>query len=394
MTVVRKDGERVFVAKDALEELVGAIFAAVGCAPTEALRVAKRLVGASLRGHDSHGVLRTPRYVQMVAEGSLRPGQSICVLHESGALAILDGNNGFGQTIGEQTVDHGVALAKRHGVGVTALRSSGHLGRIGDWAERAGDENCASVHMVNVRGSLLLAPFGGVERRGSTSPLCLGLPRPGKPTIIHDFATALVAEGKALVALRGGAPLPAGSLIMPDGTLTADPAPLYGEIPPGGVPRPGLGPAALTAFGMHKGSGLNFMIELFAGALTGSGTAGALGEEQRRPHANGMFSIYFDVAAFCQVDGQHGGDHDAEGDSQVDWLQREVQSYIEFWKSARPVDEGGEVLIPGEKEQAVMAERLVHGLPIANDAWRDLLATAKQVGVAETALADLTGDPK
>ena len=100
----------------------------------------------------------------------------------------------------------GVEKAFKQGVAVTALRNSGHLGRIGDWAEEAAKSNVASLHMVNVRGSLLVAPFGGVERRGSTSPFCCGIPRIDEPPVILDFATSLVAEGKALVALRGGNP--------------------------------------------------------------------------------------------------------------------------------------------------------------------------------------------
>jgi Malate/L-lactate dehydrogenases len=67
--------------------------------------------------------------------------------------------------------------------------------------------------MVNVRGSLLVAPFGGLDRRGGTSRFWCGIPRPGEPPVILDFATSLVAEGKALVALRGGTPLPEGAII-------------------------------------------------------------------------------------------------------------------------------------------------------------------------------------
>ena len=92
--------------------------------------------------------------------------------------------------------------------------------------------------MVNVRGSLLVAPFGGVNRRGSTSPFCAGIPRREAPPVILDFATSLVAEGKALVALRGGKPLPPGALVDADGSLTNDPNPLYGDIPEGRYPDP------------------------------------------------------------------------------------------------------------------------------------------------------------
>ena len=70
---------------------------------------------------------------------------------------------------------------------------------------------------------MLVAPFGGTERRFSTAPFCVGIPRPGLSPLILDFATSLVAEGKALVASRGGKKLPPDALIGPDGTVSGDP---------------------------------------------------------------------------------------------------------------------------------------------------------------------------
>ena len=81
-------------------------------------------------------------------------------------------------------MDLGVEKARLHGVAVTALKNAGHLGRIGDWAERAAESDCASIHMVNVRGSLIVAPYGAVERRGSTSPFCAGVPHPGGEVLV------------------------------------------------------------------------------------------------------------------------------------------------------------------------------------------------------------------
>jgi uncharacterized oxidoreductase len=359
-----------------MRRLVAGIFEYAGCMPEEAGRIAMRLSGANLRGHDSHGVIRTPRYLQYMADGLVVANQSIEVLSDSEVITIIDGRYGFGQTVGEQAVDVGVAKAKRYGVGVVALRNAGHLGRIGDWAERAAASNCASIHMVNVRGSLLVAPYGGIDRRAGTSPFCVGIPLPGGDHIVHDFATSLVAEGKAYVALRGGEPLPEGSLVTPEGTLTADPRPLYGEVPEGGVPSPYLGPGALNTFGLHKGSGLNFFMEMFAGALGGSGTVGALGDTGRRRFCNGMFSIYLHLHHFHADPG---------------WFANEVHTYVEFWKSARPVTADGEVLIPGEKEKRIMAERLASGLPLAPMAWEDILGAARSVGMDEDAIAGAIG---
>ena len=233
---VRRANGQVHVDAPAMERLVGAIFERAGCDAEEARRIAWRLTGANLRGHDSHGVLRTRRYLEWMEAGKVLPGRRIEVERETEVIAVIDGGYGFGQTVGEQTVDLGVEKARRHGVAVTALKNSGHLGRIGDWAERAAESDCASIHMVNVRGSLIVAPYGAIERRGSTSPFCAGVPRPGEPPIIHDFATSVVAEGKAMVALHGGKPLPGDALVDADGSYTSDPRPLYGETPPGAPP--------------------------------------------------------------------------------------------------------------------------------------------------------------
>ena len=365
-TVRRADGQ-VYVDAQAMERLVGAVFERAGCDAEEAHRIAWRLTGANLRGHDSHGVLRTRRYVEWMEEGKVFPGRRIEVERETEVLAVIDGDYGFGQTVGEQTVDLGVRKASRHGVAVTALKNAGHLGRIGDWAERAAESGCASIHMVNVRGSLLVAPYGAIERRGSTSPFCAGVPLPGAPPIIHDFATSVVAEGKAMVALLGGKPLPGDALVDADGNPTSDPRPLYGETSPGRTHDPHAGPGALNAFGLHKGSGLNFFMEMFAGALTGSGTAAALGDTGKRRFCNGMLSIYMQVDAF------HADD----------WFAREVGAYVEYWKAARPSRPGGEVLVPGEKERRTMVERRESGLPLSEGAWADILAAAEKVGMSD-----------
>ena len=355
----------VFIPVDFMQDFLQESFEQIGCSQEESVRVTRRLIGANLRGHESYGVARMPRYVEWVQNGTLIPNQQIQLIQENEVISILDGGHGFGQSIGEQAVQIGVEKSLAQGVSVTALRNSGHLGRIGDWAELAAGSNVASLHMVNVRGSLLVAPFEGVERRGSTSPFCCGIPRADEPPVILDFATSLVAEGKALVALRGGTPLPEGAIIGPDGKLGNDPLPLYGAIPEGRYPDPNIGPGALTGFGLHKGSGLNFFMEMFAGALTGSGTSAGIQDTSKRRFCNGMLSVYFSLEFF------HSDN----------WFAEEVRNYIDFYKSSKPSSPGGEVLIPGEAELRRMKERQKNGLPLAQTAWKDLIQSAEKIEV-------------
>lgn len=351
----------MLIAVDRLLALVSEIFAAAGCSADEGQRVANGLVDANLTGHDSHGVVRVARYVDWLRSGEVEAGRSIEILSEAGALSVVDGHYGFGATVGREAVEHGIRRALDGGTSIVALRHAGHLGRIGQWAELALASGLVSIHFVNVAGSVLVAPFGGVDRRFSTAPIAFGFPVAGEPPVVLDFATSAVAEGKVLVASNGGKAVPPGSLIAPDGQLSTDPATLYGPL--GDTPdrdhRNGQG--AIRAMGDHKGSGLALMCELLGGVLVGSGTSGP--DKQR--FSNGMVSIYLSPAAF----------------GSADEMAREAQKFVGYVRSSRPATAGQDVLIPGDPERRTREQRTADGIPLPGGTWDAITATAGRLGV-------------
>jgi uncharacterized oxidoreductase len=340
------------------------MFVAGGCDPAEGERIAHHLIGANLAGHDSHGVIRVPRYLLWLADGMVKAGQTLSIEVESPTHAVVDGNYGFGQTIGPLAVDLGIAKAQAAGLAVIALRHSGHIGRIGDWAERAAAAGLVSLHFVNVAMGELVAPYGGVDRRFSTNPICIGAPQPGTDPLILDFATSTVAEGKVLVASNGGKPLPAGALIEPDGTLSTNPSTLYGPIEGTSTRDSAQGAGALRAFGDHKGSGIAFMCEILAGCLTGGPTSGPIPGGKRKGITNGMLSIYLRPGHF-------GAAHFAE-------VARDYALYV---KASRPATQGVDVLVPGEVEARTRAVRTCDGIPLQTDTWAAILEAAAKLGV-------------
>ncbi|HMK68217.1 MAG TPA: malate/lactate/ureidoglycolate dehydrogenase [Stellaceae bacterium] len=362
----------MLIKSDALERLISAIFRAEGCSEAESGSIARHLVSSNLAGHDSHGVIRVPRYVTILRDGLVVRDRKIEVVTENDAMAVLDGGNGFGQSIGEQAVAFGLTKARKSGIAIVALRNSAHIGRIGGWAEIAAEAGYVSVHFVNVAGSMLVAPFGGVDRRMSTAPFCVGVPRPGEPPMILDFATSLVAEGKVLVASNGGKKLPEGALIEPNGALSTDPQTLYGPISGPGPRNYRAGKGSIRAMGEHKGSGLAFMCEILGGALTGGGCAGP---EERQRIANGMLSIYMSPAVFGSGDG----------------FAAMTREYLAFFKSSRPASPGGEVLAPGEPELRYRAKRLKEGVPLEDETWQALRKTALAAGISEKWIAEIVG---
>lgn len=352
-----------------LVDFVAQIFARLGSSPEEAARIGRYLVNANLTGHDSHGVARVPRYASWKRDGLLVADQVADRIVDTPVLAILDGKFGFGQTIAPQAVRLGIEKCREHALSAIGLRNSGHVGRVGEWAEMAAEAGLVSVHFVNIAGSVLVAPFGGVERRFSTAPVCIGMPHPGGLPVVLDFATSLVAEGKVLVASQGGKKLPDDALVSADGELSGDPRELYGDYGATAVRDHKKGHGALRAFGEHKGSGLALMCELLGGALTGNGAS-----NPDKRWSQGMFSFYVDPA---RIDPEHV-------------LPAELSRFLGFVKGTKPIDPKAPVLLPGEPEARMRAERLAKGLPLPDDTFNVLIATAQSVGIGDQMIDKLT----
>ena len=306
-------------------------------------------------GHDSHGIIRIPKYIDWVRAGQVRLNQHATLVSDRGALVVADGNYGFGQVIGREAMEIAAARARIHGTATIAIRNSGHLGRIGAWPEMLAEQGLASVHFVNTSGfGILVAPFGGSDRRLSANPIAAGVAVKGGRPIILDIATSSIAEGKIQVARNKGEKLPPATVLDGYGRPTTDPEAFYAN-PPG----------AILPFGGHKGSGLSFFCEVLAGSLTGG-----LASNPRSPTAdrlvNNMLSLVFDPAAFW--------------DAGV--FEEDVLRLIDWLKATPPITPDGQVLLPGELEEAVRSERLANGLPIDETTWQSLSNAAASLGVA------------
>lgn len=357
------------VAVAPLRRLVTATFEAVGCPKDEAERIALYLSKANLTGHDSHGVIRVPRYVEWLQQGRVKAGQHAKIVLDTAAITIVDGCHGFGQTIGPEACQLGIKKAKEHGVAIVCIRNSGHLGRIGDFSEMAIEAGIVSIHFVNAYNSVLVAPYGASSRRFSTNPISIGVPTGDDRPFVLDFATSMVAEGKCLVAHQGGKPIPANALVGPDGNLTGDTGVLYGESPGGGYPDPRKGAGAMRTFGEHKGSGLALACELLAGALGGSRS----NNDPEGVFHNGMLSIYMQPSVFDT-------DHT---------FAKDTKDFVAWIREADPIDPAEGVLIPGDKERKNSAERSAKGIPLPEETWAAILGGARKAGLTQAQIDQL-----
>jgi uncharacterized oxidoreductase len=344
---------------DKLRDFIQQLFERVGSESKEAERIAFYLVQSNLTGHDSHGVIRAPYYIDYVKNDQTRTNQSLSVIFQTDSMAIVDGNFGFGQVIGEQAMQLGIDMAKKHGIATVSLRNSAHLGRIGDWPTMVADAGMASVHFVNTSGyGLLVAPFGGIDRRLSANPIAAGVPVEGKKPIILDISTCAIAEGKLKVALNKGVEVEPGCIMDNAGNAITDPAQFYTD-PPG----------VLLPFGGHKGYGLSVIAEMFAGALTGNSCSNPANDQRL---LNGMYSLIIDCDRLPEELG----------------FAAEVQRFIDFVKSARKAPGFDEILMPGEIEEKNRKDREANGIEIDDTTWQTLCDSAKDLGVDEAVVQE------
>ncbi len=334
-----------------LKQLVGAIFTAAGSHHHEAERIAHYLVEANLVGHDSHGVIQVSRYVERVRAKQLVPNQTVEIVSENEVMAVLDGQLGFGQVIGEEAMRVALDKCAKFGVSLVALRNAGHLGRIGDWAEMAARQGKISIHFVNTSGGgILVAPHGGKDRRLSANPIAAGVPVPGGPPIILDISTCTIAEGKIRVAANKGTRVPEGAILDGQGNPTTDPQAFYAS-PPG----------AILPLGGHKGFALGVIVEVLAGALSG----GSCSRPGTKVVSNNMLTIVIDPARLRAR---------AEFD-------QDLADFTSWVKSAATVTADGEILMPGEPEHRSRSRRLRDGIPLDETTWNQLQEVARSLNI-------------
>jgi uncharacterized oxidoreductase len=349
--------------KNNLEKAIETIVRAGGSDAREARLVAENLVTANLTGHDSHGVGMIPRYIESLLEGGLRVNQHPRIVFDGGAMVSLDGQQGYGQVIGLEAMDIGIARAKQHGMCVMGLGRSHHLCRIGQWAEQAVAAGLISLHFTNVISRSIVAPFGGADARFGTNPMTVGIPIPNEPPFILDMATSAVAQGKIRVAHNKREKVSPEWLIDDKGNPTPDPR--YGVIEPFG---------ALRTFGLHKGYGLAVVCELLGGALTGGGTWHSEDRSKKRVW-NGMLTIL--------IDPKRLGTQDAFATETTEFLRSLRKSPV-----APGVDK---VRIAGEPERETRAKREREGIPVDENTWNDIVAAGAKLKVARETLEKLVG---
>jgi LDH2 family malate/lactate/ureidoglycolate dehydrogenase len=332
---------------DALRRLACDLLCAAGTPAETAQIVADGLINANLAGHDSHGVLRLPGYLNGVRQGHLQPAASPQLVSQSGATAIVDANHGWGQPAMWLATRTAMERAREHGLGAAVVHNSYHIGRVAPYVEAIAREHMIGLAMANAAPAV--APFGGRARVLGTNPIAWAVPRGGdQPPICLDVATAGIAEGKLRVARSKGVTVPAGNVVDREGRASIDPEDFYA----GG---------ALLPFGGHKGSGFSLLAQFIGRGLAGMDPSGYSGPRG----VNGPFVLAIDIARF----------------NDPDQFEAEVEAQCDAVTCCLPAEGVEAVLLPGQPELLTRAIREREGVPVPEKTWDELQTLAREWGV-------------
>lgn len=349
-----------------LEEFVRAVVLGLGADDGTADEVAESLVAADLAGHGSHGSIRMgTSYSDMIERGDIDPRATPGVERLSPTAAQVEGNLQYGQVVGRRAVEAGVDLATENGTAVVGVRNAAHLGRIGEWAERAADAGLCFASFVNTGGAapLVTAP-GSADRLFATNPIAFGVPSFGAldHPVVLDIATSQVAHGKVTKRAVEDRPIPEGWIIDAEGKTVTDAREYEGGrgvmLPLGGV------------LAGYKGFGLSMMAELFAGIVGDGKVSGQ--PTDRRVNNSAMF-VFVDPDVYSSP-----ADNRARVEA-ISEMLREAD-YPDA-VSMGPTAKGDRAMLPGEAEHQKRQERLAEGIPFYQETLDLLAETAREAGV-------------
>ncbi len=336
------------ISADELTAFSSRLYQAAGAPPDIAEYVSETLVRANLSGHDSHGVLRHQAYLRQVKGGIIRPSQRPSVQKRKGAIAVIDCQLGFGQVGARFGASLLRDMAREHGVAALSLANCNHIGRLGEYAAWLAQEGLVGLVMVGIPGAIT-TPWGGRQRMTGTNPMAWGVPTGAGPLVL-DYATSMVAAGKMHVYSDRGEPLPEGWALDGQGEPLREPDRLFED-------------GMLLPFGTYKGYGLNLMMALIPVLLAGMVPSGAEGVQL---HGNATLMLALSIKAF----------------QEQSHFERLADELRERAHAVKPMAGHDGVLLPGEPEERVTAQRLRDGIPLPQPAWDVLQALAAEWGVA------------
>ena len=333
----------------------------MGCSESAAEIATNSLLIADLSGVDSHGVARLTGYVRLWEVNRINTKPDIKIIHETPSTGVVDGDSGLGLVVAPFAMQAAINKAKAVGSGWISVQNSNHFGIAGQYAMMALEEDMIGIAMTNA--SALVAPTFSKERMLGTNPIAVAVPAGSEPPFVADFATTTAANGKLEILQRKNQLVPDGWVQNSDGGNSND----AHELKKGGALLP-LG--SDREHSSHKGYMLGSIVDIFSGVLSGANfgpwvppfPAYVPMPENQPGKGIGHFFGAMRIDAFRTAEA----------------FKSDMDLWIQRFRNAKPADGFEKVIVPGDPEREMEADRRKNGIPLLDEVVTDLQNLGKR----------------
>ncbi|MBC6490213.1 Ldh family oxidoreductase [Flavihumibacter stibioxidans] len=340
------------------------VFLAIGCPEADAETATRVLLSADLRGIDSHGIARLSGYIRLWEAGRVNARPDVQVIHETPSTAVVDGDRGLGLVVAPFAMQVAIDKARQVGTGWVSVQNSNHYGIAGWHAMMALQHDMIGISMTNA--SALVAPTFSTERMLGTNPIAVAIPAGTEPAFVADMATTTAANGKLEILQRKKQAAPPGWIQDADGHPTTDAHALKsgGALLPLGGDR---------EHGSHKGYALGAIVDILSGVLSGASFGPWVPP----------FPAYVPMPTYMPGKGigHFFGAMRIDAFRPAEDFKSNMDQWIRRFKSARPAAGEEKVLVPGDPERELEAERMQQGIPLLQPVVEDLQTLSQRFSI-------------
>ena len=241
-----------------LSKTIKKIFSDHGLSKKHASISSNAIINAELVGMHSHGLTRLMMYCKRIQKKLINPKPRIKIKKISQSISLIDANNSIGFVAADIAIKTAINSAKKTGIGLVAVKNSGHYGLSGYYVEKAVKKNLIAICFTNAPPAI--APYGAKKSLFGTNPICFGTPTNSKIPFILDTSVSMINRGKIRRAAKLGLKIPSGVALDKSGKPTTNAKKALE-----GVQLP------IASF---KGSGLAWMVDILSGVFTGGNHSG------------------------------------------------------------------------------------------------------------------------
>lgn len=354
----------VYVDWEIMERFVNDVFQGYGIPAEDACICTDVLLESDRRGIESHGVNRfKPIYLDRIKAGIQNPITDFELVRQTDTTAVVDGHDGMGQVIAYRSMQLAIEKAKKHGMGMVAVRNSTHYGIAGYYATMATDAGCIGITGTNARPSI--APTFGVENMLGTNPLTFGLPTDEDFPFVLDCATSITQRGKIEYYARVGKDTPAGMVIGRDGSALTDSESILIRLNDGSAALAPLGGIGDELAG-YKGYGYATVVEILSAALQAGNFLKMLTgiqDGKKGPYHLGHFFIAIDTEAFMGLES----------------FKKTAGDILRGLRGSQLAPGYDRIYTAGEKEHLAWLERQDKGVPVSEGVQKELIAVRDEL---------------